>query len=388
MIRRNGLTIVVAGTIASVPGHGGWTWVILQYLLGLRRLGHRVFFLDPIPPATLRKANSTLDESANAAYFSAVVRRFGLEGSSALLVTDAARDTLGLSYAEIVDIARGADVLINVSGVLRDEGLLSLARRRVYLDLDPAFTQLWHVVQGIDMGFRWHTDFVTIGLAIGTPECSVPTCGLAWIPTWQPVVLDQWPAANADGTGALTTVANWRGYGSIEHQGALYGQKVHAWRAFMTLPTRTTERFAVALGIDPGETVDLQALGTNGWELVDPAHVAATPERYREFLRASKAELGIAKSGYVISRCGWVSDRSICYLASGRPVIAQETGFSRLLPTGEGLLPFETMDDLLDAIAQLNADYPKHARAARALAEEYFDSDKVLKQLLVRLRLS
>lgn len=384
---RNGLTIVVAGTIASVPGHGGWTWVILQYLLGLRRLGHRVIFVDPIPPAALRPANSTLDESTNAAYFSAVVRRFGLEGSSALLVTDATRDTLGLSYAEIEDAARDADVLINVSGVLRDEGFLSLARRRVYLDLDPAFTQLWHAVQGIDMGFRHHTDFVTIGLAIGTPECSVPTCGLAWIPTLQPVVLEQWPVANGGHAGALTTVANWRGYGSIEHQGLFYGQKVHAWRNFMALPSRTTERIVVALAIDPGETVDVQALAANGWERIDPAEVTATPERYREFVQASKGELGIAKSGYVVSRSGWVSDRSICYLASGRPVLAQETGFSRFLPASHGLLAFETMDQLLDRIAQLNADYSKHARAARALAEEYFDSDTVLKRLLGRLEL-
>lgn len=388
MIRRTGLTIVVAGTIASVPGHGGWTWVVLQYLLGLRRLGHRVIFVDPIPPSALRPANSSLIESANADYFSAVVRPFGLEDSSALLASDGTRDTIGLSYARIASAARDADVLINVSGVLRDEGLLSLARRRVYLDLDPAFTQLWHAVQGIDMGFRNHTDFVTIGLAIGTPECSVPTCGLAWIPTWQPVVLDYWPVTSGHRTGALTTIANWRGYGSIEHQGLFYGQKVHAWRAFMTLPTRTTERIAVALGIDPGEKVDLQALAANGWEIVDPAQAAATPERYREFVRASKAELGIAKSGYVVSRTGWISDRSICYLASGRPVLAQETGFSRFLPAGDGLLAFETMDELLDGITRLNADYPKHERAARALAEEYFDSDTVLKQLLTRLNLS
>jgi hypothetical protein len=382
------LTIVVAGTIASVPWHGGWTWVILQYLLGLRRLGHRVVFVDPIQPAALRPADSTLLGSTNADYFSAVVGRFGLEDSSALLVSDGTRNTCGLSYREIASAARDADVLINVSGVLRDEGLLSLARRRVYLDLDPAFTQLWHAVQGIDMGFRHHTDFVTIGRAIGTPECSVPACGLAWIPTWHPVVLERWPPASGNGGGALTTVANWRGYGSIDHQGLFYGQKVHAWRAFMTLPTRTTERIAVALGIDPGETVDLEALAANGWELVDPAQAAATPERYGAFVRASKAELGIAKSGYVLSRTGWISDRSVCYLASGRPVLAQETGFSRFLPAGDGLLAFETMDQLLDGIARLNADYPRHARAARALAEEYFDSDTVLKQLLARLNLS
>jgi hypothetical protein len=385
---RTGLTIVIAYSIAGAPGHGGSTWALLQYVLGLRRLGHRVIFVDPIPPAALRPEQAPLRESTNAAYFSAVVRRFGLEHTSALLLADGTRATVGMRYAAIVDAVRDADVLINVSGVLRDEGLLSLARRRVYLDLDPAFTQLWHAVQGIDMGFQHHTDFVTIGLAIGTPECAVPTCGVSWIPTWQPVVLEHWPVAPADGTGALTTVANWRGYGSIEYQGQFYGQKVHAWRAFMSLPTRTTERIVVALGIDPGETVDLQALAANRWQILDPARVTATPDTYGDFIRASKAELGIGKSGYVISRTGWISDRSICYLASGRPVLAQDTGFGRFLPAGKGLLAFETMDDLLDGIARLNADYPAQARAARALAEDVFDSDTVLTQLLARLQLS
>ena len=387
-MRPTPLTIVVSGTIASVPGYGGWSWVILQYVLGLRRLGHRVVLVDPVAPSALRPAGSRLHESVNARYFSSVVRRFGIEDASSLLLTDGVRDTVGLAYADIADAMREADVLINVSGVLREERLLALARRRVYLDLDPAFTQLWHAVQGIDMGFQHHTDFATIGPAIGTAECEVPSCGLDWIATWQPVVLERWPVANGTHGGALTTVANWRGYGSIEHAGVSYGQKVHAWRAFMTLPTRTNQRIVVALGIDSGDVRDLEALAANGWELVDPAHVAATPDAYQGFIQGSKAEIGIAKSGYVASRTGWVSDRSICYLASGRPVLAQETGFSRFLPTGEGLLPFETLDQALDGIARFDADYARHARAARALAETYFDSDKVLSRLLARLGLA
>jgi hypothetical protein len=256
---------------------------------------------------------------------------------------------------------------------------------RVYLDLDPAFIQFWHAVQGIDMRFAGHTHFVTIGQAIGQPDCGVPTCGLPWIPTPQPVVLAYWPVAGPVRHDGLTTVGNWRGYGSIEYQGVFYGQKAHSLRRFITLPARTREKFLLALAIYPDETKDLQALASNGWVLLDPGQVAPTPASYQEFIQGSKAEFGIAKSGYAAARCGWFSDRSLCYLASGRPVLAQETGFSRFLPTGEGLFAFETLEEVLASIEALNADYARHARAARALAEEFFDSDKVLTRLLQRI---
>src|SRR5262249_53108487 len=178
---------------------------------------------------------------------------------------------------------------------------------------------------------------------------------------------------------------NWRGYGSIEHQGLLYGQKVHSLRQFITLPTRTGEKFILALGIHPDERRDLTALADNGWQLVDPARVASTPARYQQFIQGSKAEFGIAKSGYVTARCGWFSDRSVCYLASGRPVIAQDTSFDRFLPTGAGLFSFTTAEDVLVAVENLNQDYVRQSRAARAIAEEFFDSDRVLTRLLTRI---
>jgi hypothetical protein len=226
---------------------------------------------------------------------------------------------------------------------------------------------------------------VTIGQAIGQPGCPVPTCGLSWIPTAQPVVLSHWPVAGAIVHDGLTTVGNWRGYGSIEHVGVSYGQKAHSLRRFIELPSRTREKFLPALAIHPGETRDLEALRANGWQLLDPAEVADTPEHYQQFIQTSKAEFGVAKSGYVASRCGWFSDRSICYLASGRPVLAQDTGFRSFLPAGDGLFAFATPDDVLASLDELNRDYGRHARAARALAEEHFDSDKVLARLLDRI---
>jgi len=378
------MNIIVSGMIAGVPRQGGATWAVLQYLLGFQRLGHDVYFVEPVAEGSLQPARAPFDQSTNAAYFRDVMAEFGLTGKAALLLT-AARQTVGLSYRQLCDTARRADLLINIAGMLADGELTSAIPVRVYLDLAPAFTQLWHAAQTIDMHFANHNRFVTIGRAIGQPGCNVPTCSLTWITTNQPIVLEHWPAADRITYDALTTVGNWRAYGSIEYQGTFYGQKAHALRPLITLPTQTREKFALALAIHGDEKKDLAALKDNGWQLLDPAELAPTPDSYRRFIQESRAEFGIAKSGYVASRCGWFSDRSICYLASGRPVIAQETGFSRYLPTGEGLFRFEAIADVLEAIAAMRKDYALHARAARVIAEEHFDSDKVLARLLEQL---
>jgi hypothetical protein len=364
-------TILVSGMVSGDPHQGGATWAVLQYVLGLRRLGHDVYLVEPVAQPT----------SATELYFREVVAEFGLEEHAALLV-EGTRQAIGLPYELVRDAARRADVLLNVSGMLRDAELTAEIPVRVYLDLDPAFNQLWHSVEGIDVGFAGHTHHVTVGQAIGDRECPVPTCGLDWLTTVQPVVLPLWPKADGTAWDAFTTVGNWRGYGSIEADGVFYGQKAHSLRAFAALPKLTDERFVLALAIHPDEHDDLETLARNGWELVDPGEVAGSPGAYRDFVRGSKAELGVAKSGYVASRCGWFSDRSACYLASGRPVVAQETGFSRFLPTGEGLFSFETEDDVLAAAGEIRCDYERQSRAARTIAEEYFDSDKVLTRLL------
>ncbi|MDB5305690.1 MAG: hypothetical protein JWM97_3239 [Phycisphaerales bacterium] len=373
------LTILFSGMVAADPWQGGATWAVLQYVLGLSRLGHDVYLIEPVPAGPRR---TSLQESDSATYFRQVVRRFALEGRAALLAAGGT-ETVGLTYDELRAAARRADLLINVSGMLADEALLAPVPRRVYLDLDPAFVQLWYA-QGINMRFAAHTHFVTVGQNLGREECPVPTCGIDWIAMAQPVVLSHWPAApiSAIAHQGLTTVANWRGYGSVEYEGTFYGQKAHSWRPLVALPTRTSERFMPALSIHPGEAADLALLAANRWTLLDPARVAATPDEYQRFVRESKAELAVAKAGYVVSRCGWFSDRSACYLASGRPVIAQETGFTRWLPPGEGVFAFSTAEQALSAIEAMNRDYARHARAARALAETYFDSDAVLSRLL------
>jgi hypothetical protein len=370
--------------IAAIPDQGGATWAVLQYLLGFRRLGYRVVFVESIPETSMSPEGVPPDRTRNAAYFRRVMEDFGFDSDSALLIAGTRR-TVGLSYEGLRRVARSADLLINISGMLTDEELTVDIPCRVYLDLDPTFNQLWHALGVCDMRFRGHTHFVTIGLAIGRPDCNVPTCGLPWITTAQPVVLSEWPVARRITHDALTTIGHWRSYGSIEHEGTLYGQKAHSLRRFIALPTLTDERFLLALAIHPDEHKDLAALAANGWQSLDPAQVAGTPADYRRFIQGSKAEFGIAKSGYVESRCGWISDRSLCYLASGRPVLAQETAFSDFIPAGEGLFAFESTADILAAIEELRSRYARHARAARAIAEEAFDSDKVLSRLLDRL---
>ena len=375
------LRIVVSGMIAAVPHHGGATWAVLQYLLGFARLGHEVTFVEELDPSLLDGGRT---ESVT--YMRAVAARFGLAERWALLGAGT-RETTGLGYDDLRALARGTDVLVNISGSLTDEELLASIPVRVYLDLDPAFNQLWDA-SGIDMRFGPHTHFVTVGQAIGTTECPVPTCGREWIPTVPPVVLEHWPRAHemeGPGAGAFTTVGNWRGYGSVEHDGEHYGQKAHSMRPLMEIPTRTDAVLRPALDVHPDETPDLEALARNGWELLDPGAVAHDPDSYRSFVAGSLAEFGVAKSGYVLSRCGWFSDRSACYLASGRPVLAQDTGFGRWLPAGEGLLAFSGVDDAVAGIEAIRSGYERHSAAARRLAEDHLDSDVVLTRLLERV---
>ena len=375
------LKILLSGMIAGVPRQGGATWAVLQYFLGLRQLGHDVHFVEAIPEDSVQPRGTALSDSENAAYFRGVMDRFGLEGA-ATLVHGRTRETLGGTYDELRGFAGDCDVLVNLSGLLRDNELIERIPLRMYVDLDPGFTQLWHVHEGLDVGLEGHNCFVTIGMTIGASDCPVPTGGLDWVKTLQPVVLDQWPVARREPSHGLTTVANWRGYGSVDFQGRFYGQKAHSLRPFFKLPERSGEEMALALAIHADERSDLALLKRHGWRLLDPGRVADTPGAFRTFVQESRAEFGIAKSGYVAANCGWFSDRSICYLASGRPVLAQETGFSEFLPTGEGLLAFETEDDILSCIQQLNLDYPKHCRAARKIAEECFDAKRVLGRLL------
>jgi hypothetical protein len=368
------LKILLAGMVAGNPHQGGASWAVLQYVAGLQSLGHEVLLVEPV-------AATSLHSGPVADYF----RSLPLRDRGAALIAQPGTQTLGLSYAEVLAFAARADLLLNISGMLRDERLLESIDVRAFLDLDPGFNQVWHA-QGEDMGFDLHTHFVTVGGLVGTQGCPIPTCGRDWIATLPPVALGHWSVErDRPRRDAFTSVGHWRSYGSIEHQGIHYGQRAHSLRELIDLPRRVEDGFQLALGIDPGELADLAALSANGWQLLDPTLVAGTPDAYRDFVRGSTAELCVAKSGYVSSCSGWFSDRSACYLASGRPVVAQDTGFGQRLPTGEGLLAFATTHEAAQSVAEVAAHPDRHRTAARSLAEEHLDARKVLRDLLQEL---
>jgi len=356
-------TIVVAGVIANKPWYGGEAWVRLSYVRGFQRLGFESSFIEEID----RPSDEAVD------YFAEVVAHFGLTGSAALV--DAQGEAL------FGETAEGADLLVNVSGNLRCKPLLRRMRRRAYVDVDPGFTQIWRE-QGL-LVVDGHDVYFTIGENVGRPECPIPTGDIDWRPTRPPAVLADWPVVHDGAADRFTTVGAWRGpYGPVEFEGAVYGLKVHEFRKFLDLPEQAPGRFELALDIHAAEERDLALLRDHGWEVVDPRRVARDPLSFREYVQGSGAEFSVAQGIYVDTRSGWFSDRTVRYLASGKPVLVQDTGFTRGLPAGEGLLAFRTLDEAVGGARAIAEDYERHSRAARRLAEEEFDSDRVLSRLL------
>jgi hypothetical protein len=361
--------IVVCGAVAQKPGQPGHTWQFLQYLLGFRRLGYEVLLVDGLATA----------EPKLVEYVRSVLGRFDLGWS---IAHDDGRHS-GLSRRETLAWIRSADLVLNVMGFCTDDELLAAARHRVFLDTDPGFGQMWCDLGLADV-FAGHDAYVTIGERIGMPGCSIPTCGLRWETTRQPVVLDAWPVAPPPAEPfAFGSIATWRGaYAPIEYEGCRYGLRAHEFRRFAELPRSTGRCFELVLDIDSADRADRVLLEDGGFNLADPAVVTATLDGYRDYIRGSWAELMVAKEMYVASRSGWFSERSTCYLASGRPVLAQDTGLDGLLPTGEGLITFTDLEEAAAGVEAIAADWPRHARAARDLAEEHLDSDLVLGRLL------
>jgi glycosyltransferase involved in cell wall biosynthesis len=365
-------SVVVSAALAQRPGAGGHTWFALQYLLGFRALGWEVTLVDRLDPGM---------SGDGLAYLAEEMERFGLGGEWSVLLPEG--QSAGLPRAEVERRLASADFLLNVMGYLEDEELLALPPLRVFLDIDPGFGQMWREL-GLADPFAGHDRFVSVGLEVGEAGCEVPDCGLEWIPTVPPVALACWPAVS--GGEAFTSVATWRGpYGPVEYGGHTYGLRVHEFRRFVSLPERAAGNFELALAIDPGDAADLERLRRAGWTLLDPGATAPDPGSYRSFIQASAAEFTVAKAMYVDSRSGWFSDRSACYLASGKPVVAQETGFGRHLQTGEGLLAFSTLEEAVAAVEAVRADPRRHARAAREIAEEHFDAGRVLGRLTEEL---
>ncbi len=374
-------SVVIAAALAQRPNVGGHTWFALQYLLGFRKLGWEVLLVDRLDAGMCRDRSGAPcppAASANLPYLEEVMERFELADRWSVLLPNG--EAAGLPRAELERRVASSDLLLNVMGYLDDEELLAAARLRVFLDIDPGFGQMWRELGLVDL-FDGHDRFVSVGLNMGEDDCGIPDCGIEWITTAPPVALDHWPVS--PGGTAFTTVASWRGpYAPVEYEGRTYGLRVHEFRRFADLPARTAAKFEIALSIDPSESADLERLAAGGWTLLDPATVAGDPFAYNRFIQGSGAEFTVAKGIYVDTRSGWFSDRSACYLASGKPVVAQDTGFSAHLPSGRGLIPFTTPDEALSAVEEARADPAGHGRAAREIAEEHLDASRVLPRLI------
>jgi hypothetical protein len=375
----------VAASVAQRPAYGGHAWAFLQYALGFRQLGYEPVFIDRLTAEMATDEEGRPSKTAIEAgieWFGDVMEFAGLEGSCSLLLDDGA--TVGLSRQELRERISSAPCLINVMGFLDDPDLLELAEQLVFLDVDPGFPQVWRELGQADL-LAGHDRFVSVGGNLGLPGCQIPTCGLDWIAMRPPVVLENWPATPTS-SRVFSAIGSWRGpYAPVEFGGRTLGLRVHEFRRFVELPSLTGADFRFALDADPADHRDVELMRHNSWQLIDPGSVAASPVAYGEFIRSSGAEIAIAKNIYVATDSGWFSDRSACFLASGRPVLCQDTGFTNSLPSEEGLVAFSTIDEAVSAVDGILADWSHHSRTARQIAEDLFDARKVLGGLLTEL---
>jgi hypothetical protein len=375
--------VLVLGYLVRGP-MGGMVWHHLQYLMGLRFLGYDAWFLedsgdveyccyDPVRNTTDADPHYGLSFAADA------FKRIGEPDRWAY--HDAHTATWhGPAAAKVREVIGGAEVLINLSCSHAVRPWFDDIPLRILVDTDPVFTQIRNLTHPARRSLaEKHNRFFTFAGNIGRADCLVPDDGFPWQPTRQPLVLDAWQYVSPPADGALTTVMQWDSYEPVRHDGREYGMKSRVFSDFMTLPARCRGRFELALG---GPSAPRDLLRSNGWLLHNPNEIAATPWSYQEFIRHSLGEFTVAKHGYVASRCGWFSERSAAYLASGRPVVTQDTGFSEWLLAGDGLFAFRTPDEASAACDAILSRPAHHAEAARALAELNFDSSVVLTNLM------
>jgi hypothetical protein len=372
------MTIILAGAIGR-SGLGGQAWAYLQYLIGFRELGHDVYYLEDCGETSWvwnwDTAEWTEDPAFPAAYVRDCLEPFGFKDRWAYRTNNTCA---GMPAETLQAICARADLLIMRAIPLWDwRPEYDRPRRRVFIDVDPGFTQM-DIASG-DKGLalaigRCERRF-TLGQRLGAPDCLIPDAGGPWLRSLPPVALSQWPLVAGAPATHFTSIMRWDGFRDANYQDKSYGQKDQEFSRFIDLPKRTPQKFRIALN-------GPETLAQYGWEIIPGQTATRTPYAYRQFIQQSRAEFGVAKHGYVKMRGGWFSDRSVCYLASGLPLLLQDTGLSDWLPLGEGIVTFDELSDLLQGIETINARYDRHRQAARRIAEQYFAADKVLPSLL------
>jgi hypothetical protein len=377
-------TVLVSGALANKPLNGGEAWVRLSWLRGLRALGVNVCFVEQIASSACTDIDGNpapFEHSINRDYFETVTAAFAPDCPSALVCEETAV-TAGCGFAEMVERARDADLLVNISGHLTMQPIRSGPRRSAYIDVDPGFTQIWAASGTSGARLDGHDRYFTVGGNIGSPNCSIPRAGIDWRPLPPPVTLEDWPVLPAPDRTRFTTVATWRSpLGCVAQNGVAFPGKHHQWRRVLALPRLSRQRFEIALDIHEGDAADREALVGQGWRLANPRSVAGDPDLFRSYVQGSSAEFSVAHGVYVETSSGWVSDRTVRYLASGRPALVQDTGITQRY-AGEGLVTFREVDDAAAAADRIAREYDSHASAARALAHASFDARHVLARFL------
>lgn len=384
-MKNDKLKIIVLGYFIRFP-LAGMAWHYMQYVLGLVAMGHDVYFIedsdffescyDPENHLTSKNPEYGLR------FIEAVYRQLGLDQKWAYY--DGFQDKwIGPSSDHAYKICSEADIFLNISGANPVRPWLKNVPARVFIDTDPTFEQVRQLTVG-DRRERanHHNIFFTFGENYNDASSAIPVDGLPWQPTRQPIFIEKWPSTLGRRHSRFTTVMQWDSYATREFNGIVYGMKSASFDPYFDLPKHTGEILELALG---SNNAPRQRLLDAGWQIRDPLEITKDLLDYQQYIQDSKAEFSIAKQGYVISNSGWFSERSAAYLASGRPVVAQDTGFTHWLETGNGLLAFSTPEEAISMIDCVNTHYEKHCSKAREIAVNYFDSNLVLNSLLDRI---
>jgi hypothetical protein len=382
------LRVVMLGTMAHVP-FGGHVWVHLNWLRGFHSLGHEVWYVEdnstwPFDP----EKNALTDDGIYAVHnIPRWLEGIDLPTRWAFRLNRGQEVCWGLTEPQLIELYRSCDLLINMAGAteLQEEQLAAPSKVMLHTDPGAAELQLANGDAYTRVAFEQHDFIVTCGENCGASDCLLPLSGLEakYRTTRQAVDTQLWPMAFDENAVAFTTIGNWRQTGNdVEYAGEIYRwSKHHEWLKFIDLPRRTAQKFEAALNID--DEIDRRKLESTGWNLISPIKWSTDVlGAYPDYIRRSRGAWTVAKDQNIRLRTGWFSDREATYLASGKPVIAQDTGFGKYLPTGQGLFQFSTMDDVLAALDAINSDYRGHCRAAREIANEYFEARNIASAFL------
>lgn len=378
--------LIGVGFAAQPLSAAGNSLAFLQWVLGFRELGWDVWVVEEITPDQC--VDSTYQtvpfaDSTNRTWWDTLLRDHGLEEQASLFT-----GTPPSNIRSLEQFLSDTPVFLNISGHFKRHEILASIPHRIYLDLDPGFTQLWasEFSDKCDMNFKGHNHFFTVGLNVNDRNPKIPKTGIDWQPTLPPVSLPYWPPVDntsLPSNTSWTTITHWWGYNEIAWNGITFGNKSGEFEKIRPLPQHVDSSLSIASDLTSAQA-ERDLFKTSGWEMLYAPDICGGIATYKAFLHASRGEISPAKSGYVHTESAWFSDRTACYLALGKPAVVQETGWSNFLPVSGGILPFHDLSTAAEGIRAIEADYPFHAQAARQFAETHLDARKVITRLLHR----